>query len=521
VVIIDGCEHGLQVGGGKIRQCIKFPSGVRVKEVKLVEDSFGEKDPPAGTDFEEHSEKARYKPTLAGECSIETHDRYWVRASDGRVYRTWHPPKAIDVKTGQPCHFGHEHGDDPRNSPLYQWAGGVPFGIANHAAMVVNKHRHEDHFGHKVVVQNDWEAALGNPPDDGKPIFPLGFRCHWLSKVHQGTHSGDALGNNEHEYQNNTMCDDGAQRHPDPGWEADAGPDRHTEVSVKTLTLWGNPGEFLACNGLTPTAFPGEGTPLPPNFKELGVDSKREIKCAKISEGWLYKERPKEVVSETGHPDYIPADGGIDELWKPWSSVFVGGSQIFQSSAYYVVRNPARLYNPDGSLVAKRDVDGDGKVDDWIPTLEVCLSEGAKGLAACQGLPAFPGGDPTSWWRLPQSPFNGTFRVIHPKSLLLENASGQEHFCTDYLGKSQGVASLNGEGVPGCPAGQILQTVAATRNHWISGRAAWGPQKLKLQDKGITGSTVNSKKVGEQVIGSGYGHEWVRFFQAEGVHAPN
>lgn len=507
-IFVGDCEMGLRVGE-RVRTCIRFPSGVRAYDVPPVEDSFGRDDPPPGTTFAD-----TFSPR-AGECSSRQHDRYWVRARDGYVYRTWHPPTDIDVETGLPCSYGHEHGDDPRTSALYTWAGGIPFGIANRVALLGGHHRHEDHFGHKVVVQNDYETAIGNGPTD-EPIIPTGFHCYWLSKVHQGTHSGDSLGNNEHEYQNNLMCDDGAMRHAEDGWVMNTGPTHHTEISVRTLTTWGAPGSFKACDGLVLTSVPGEG-----RAPAMGSDTNREIKCAVASSGWTYHARPTPLVSETG--DVTLGDGGIDELWKPWMTVTTReGQPIFLSSAYYIVRNPARLFNPlpeNGGFVPRRDVNGDGTIDLWIPTLEVCLALRAAGevRAACDGLPTFPSDVPqTEWWRLPESPFNGTIRVVHPKGSPLYNNSDRTHFCTDYTGQETAHdPTLDARGFETCPDGEILQYLANTNNLW-EGHASWGDAHTRGH---ITSSTVNARS--GRTIAPGYGHEWVRFFNAPSIHAPN
>jgi hypothetical protein len=492
---------------GKVRICVDLPSGPREYEVLDVDHSFGTRPPPAGTVFADP-----YTPR-PGECSVETHDRYWVRAQDGQVYRTWHPPAGVDVGTGQPCNFGHEHGDDPRTSPLYWWAGGVPFGITNNAAMQAGYHRHEDHYGHKIVVQNRYEVIVGNAPGpDTQMIKSAGFHCYWLSKVHQGTHSGDAIRHNMHEYHNNIMCDDGNSRHPDQGFAHNSGPDRHTEGSVKLLVPWGGPGWIEGCDSMMriDTGSPSDGIMPPPMS-----DAKREIKCAHPEQGWSYKDFPVEIVSPTGHPDFAPRDAGIDELWKPWMTVVDRhGGLLFLSSAYYVVRNPIRLYN-DGSFIPKRDVDGDGQVDDWIPTLDFCLALG-RNYGQCSNLPAFPADVPqTEWWKLPQSPFNGTIRAIHPKGISTWNGSQKEFFCTDFKGQESSVdptPSANGE--LSCPAGQLLQRVAPTINRWSS-NAAWGQERARGD---IAGTMINSRGPG---LASGYGHEWVRFFQAPGIHAPN
>jgi len=504
--IVENCVPGPQPSG-LIRICVPFPSGVRVHEVPPIQDAFGTANPPAGTVFDDV-----YTPG-PGECSVAAHDRYWVRGRDGRVYRTWHPPAGIEVGTGQPCNFGHEHGDDPRTSPLYFWAGGIAFGIANHAAAATGFHRHEDHYGHKVVVQNMWEAVVGNPPGPSEePCTPAGFHCHWLSKVHQGTHSGDSLTNNMHEYQNNVMCDDGAARTPDAGRDH-AGPDKHTENSVIALAHWGHPGEILGCDAREVMDLgPGQGTEPP-----AGSDTKREIPCARAGQGFFYKEFPVQTVSGTGHTDFMPRDAGLDEIWKPWMLVTTrDGADIFHSSAYYGIRNPSRIYN-EGTLVPQRDMNGDGTVDNWIPTLEACLAIPQNDrFGQCRNLPTFPSNVPvTSWWKLPESPFNGTMRYIHPKGTSLYNGTGRSDFCTDAFGQETADdPNPNTNVYPKCPEGQIYQRVAPTWNLWF-GAASWGPNAIR---GAITGSAINALG---PTTGSGIGHEWVRFFNAPGVHAPN
>jgi hypothetical protein len=199
------------------------------------------------------------------------------------------------------------------------------------------------------------------------------------------------------------------------------------------------------------------------------------------------------------------------------------GSTVFTSSAYYGVHNPARIYNPDGSVVAQRDVNGDGTVDDWIPTLEFCLASVNAGNALCKSIDwsAFPADvAKTEWWRLPQSPFDGTIRWIHPKGSDMSNGGGRAEMCTDYTGKET-MADPTTEGTEGprCPEGQIFQRVAVTDNLW-GYASTWTAAKLTDPGgHGVGGSSVNARN--KKTKTSGFQHEWVRFFRAPGVHAPN
>lgn len=63
---------------------------------------------------------ARWTPSTdtakhPNECSQAIHDSFYVVGPDGRRYPTWHPPR--DPATG--CWFGHEHGENPANSALW------------------------------------------------------------------------------------------------------------------------------------------------------------------------------------------------------------------------------------------------------------------------------------------------------------------------------------------------------------------------------------------------------------------
>ena len=158
-----------------------------------------------------------------------------VVGPDGKRYPTWHPPTYTDPATGRTCTFGHEHGDDPATSDIAPWVAehlaaagyeefaGLPFGLAAEAlnayadAHPGTAKRSEDHVGYKVDVADD-VRLLG--ADGGA----LGVTCDYLTVVHQGSHSADALSNNAHELLYATRCDDGTQlisttlsRFGDPG----------------------------------------------------------------------------------------------------------------------------------------------------------------------------------------------------------------------------------------------------------------------------------------------------------------
>ena len=101
-----------------------------------------------------------WEPSEYDTCPASLHDEYTVTGPDGKRYDSWHPTSAVDPATGKKCTFGHEHGDDPRTSDIYEWAvkktgdkaTGIPFSYANEVSAVAAEehgsvpHRHEDHY---------------------------------------------------------------------------------------------------------------------------------------------------------------------------------------------------------------------------------------------------------------------------------------------------------------------------------------------------------------------------------------
>ncbi len=194
---------------------------------------------------------------------VAAHKMYYVIAYDGIKYPTWHPPVVTNPVTGVgKCYFGHEHGTNPQGylywNEIVQHFGkdingdgtitamvigadgkitpgdhaGIPFGIANqHMDQYYNQEgrdsifvRHEDHVGHKIEFVNNEAEMVGNsthvvPQIAGTnginvPYYTTGSEtykqtgvvCTHFHKFHQGTHSGDAMRNNLHEFIAHSKC---------------------------------------------------------------------------------------------------------------------------------------------------------------------------------------------------------------------------------------------------------------------------------------------------------------------------
>lgn len=441
-----------------------------------VIDSFGQSAPsgPLGMGFMAVSAYYQAFPRQNGECSLEVHNRYWVKDSAGVTHPTWHPP--VDPVTG--CRFAHEHGDDPRLSPNYTFAEGVPFGITHGSDGGFM--RHEDHVGHKVVVETDWGLVDGNPQNGRQPdsddIRRTGINCDWLSKIHQGSWSRDALANNAHEYFLNLRCTDGVQ------------------IRLKQLVTFGPPelvtnicdnpsvnqANALSNPDKTSQAFPSGVMSTSGTAVTRALDGKREFACIK---NLRWKD-------------------GLEELWKSDGVIEFPGGGFLQFSPYYVVLNPARYLDHRWAVR--------GAADGYISSIDLCFDDNA----VYRGLPmGFCNAVPTTLAQLPsqsrqqdiRNPMNGTRRVIHPKNVVLytANESGNSNlvtFCTDRLGRN---VRIPDSGI--CSADEMEQLVSR------SDRRQWG----------WSGSDVNSINVNGQLRGAGYLNEWVRDFSAPGIRYPN
>jgi hypothetical protein len=83
------------------------------------------------------------------ECKQDVHDSYFVIGPDGRKYPTWHPPTHVDASTGEICYFGHEHGDNPSGSALYN-------DLRRHFAWDAN--------GNGTIEESEWNNATTGIP---------------------------------------------------------------------------------------------------------------------------------------------------------------------------------------------------------------------------------------------------------------------------------------------------------------------------------------------------------------------
>lgn len=345
-------------------------------------------------------------------CTPAVHDRYATVGPDGKLYPTWHPP----VHPESDCTFGHDHGRDPRGSDLYGDVGSIPFGYANE---VLDAHdpanpRHEDHFGHKIEWENDIEMNTESP------IFQI--FCDVLIKMHQGTHSKDALANNLHELNFNAQCSDG------------------TGLHVTFLTNIGDAGGFEStCNDVRVDV----GPPSPVNSPNGG--GRRIIPTRSCVEQLI-------LVPDGGKSNFRSA---LRESWQLSESIRAeNGHRLVSLGPYFNAALPSRFHDPAAPGIIGRPMD-------------VCYEvtpagEQARGSHCDE---ATAGGAVTDiTWNDPRSPFNGADRDVDINTIRISNADGPKVWYTDPFG-------ANGRTEPF--RGSIRQWIARIDN---DGVAPHGPR---------------------------------------------
>ena len=365
-----------------------------------------------------------WDPAL-GTCSEALHESYSVVGPDGKRYPTWHPPRPTEPATGERCTFGHEHGRNPAASDLEGWIArrlaapgarrraGIPFGMANEsldsyaAANPGTPVRHEDHVGHKVEWENDVELERAS----GGGRTRIGVTCDFLTKLHQGSHSPDALGNNVHELLYAVRCDDG------------------TRLLATKLVTFGAPNQFVrACHKETVVdagtahAYPAGG----------GIRFIPDRACIE-----------DHILVASGQ--YSQFSRGLYENWLSSNYLRTAeGEEIAYYDPHFAVFNPSRYGYPGGEI---------GRV------IDVCWEEGPDGTAAHGGACA----DATDEGTIPSpipvdstdSPFDGAHREVYFNQTTIRNEAGPRRWWTDPYG---------GNASPEPFPGAICQIVSSTDN---------------------------------------------------------
>ena len=358
---------------------------------------------------------------------------------------------------------GHEHGDNPFESPLFEYSGGWPaFGSLMemfNEYEADEEHRHEDHFGHKVTVAT-YRATIGNPPNSGAAVYDAGFYCHFLSKIHQGTYSNDALTNQLHEYFINVRCDDnpvGLENRILTDMSVEdrfANPDYiKTAFSFKSMLPFGAPDQIEERCAQTLLEYDDINSLLDPPM--LMHSRTPNINVDDIDGSNALNDRSIGCIKDGAHTyDYgLPDTNTTLDLWTQPRKIKApdgsgsGAGVMFQ--VYYAVKDALRLYDRNTEQIRY--------------TVDICKDlQNANGgfYRFCDGV------TPNMNWYDPDSPFKGAFRAVHFKRFAIDDNSSSrpEAFCTNSFGRETTSANSNGE----CPAGFVVQKLKPFdgKNNW-------------------------------------------------------
>ncbi|MCU1371579.1 MAG: hypothetical protein JWO77_2773 [Ilumatobacteraceae bacterium] len=403
-------------GSGEIRITESAPSAIAGRGVAVTVTRPAA--PPTETPTSRAYRERNWTPTATDTCSAAFHRTFSVIGPDGKLYPTWHPPTAVDPATGTTCSFGHEHGDDPARSDLYRWvtdflgaspseSRGIPFGFVSealdtYASTRDRVTRHEDNVGHKIIVVNDLTLVTASPRGYLRDRTGAVITCDVLMKVHQGSHSADALINNAHELLHAVRCSDG------------------TELISSTLTRFGDANQFnRSCTSeLVTTA----GSNLPDGDGGLRLIPDR-----------FCVDRDVLVPS-----DRTSSIWSLYEIWRSANDLTrADGSSLASFDPAFGVRNPARAHagGVNSSTFDLVDVPGatdtaDGGTTRGYPFDEVTEHEHETGTQLAKGDPA--------------SPFDGAQRDFTLHTIRVTNASGATTWWTDPYGEGAVTAAAPG-----------------------------------------------------------------------------
>jgi hypothetical protein len=328
-----------------------------------------------------------WTPSHWDNCSKADHDRYAVIGPDGKLYPTWHPP--VDPVTG--CHFGHEHGRDPRGSNLYAATGAIPFGLANEALDTWDPSgmRHEDHVGHKI----EWENGVQLQRSENGQRVNIGVTCDFLTKIHQGTHSRDAFTNNLHELAYHVRCSDG------------------TEMHATIMVAFGTPGEFVrSCDKATAVVV-GPATPANSPAGN-GVRFIPDRAC--IEQFILVAPGQFSQFSQGLYEDWVSGN----YLRRP------DGSQLAYFDPHFAVFSPSRYFEGTRTDLTGRSMDACYEVE----------PNGDRAAGGNCDASTTNGADLDVTWDDPRSTLNGLVREVYFNQTVINNAGGPPVWYTDPFG---------------------------------------------------------------------------------------
>ena len=236
----------------------------------------------------------------------------------------------------------------------------------------------------------EWENDVELERATGSGRSRIGVTCDFLTKIHQGSHSPDALGNNAHELLYAVRCDDG------------------TKLLATKLVSFGMPNEFVrACDKSTVVAA-GTSHLYPAGGGVRFVPDRACIESHILVPGGQYSQFSR----------------GLYENWLSANYLRTPeGDELAYFDPHFAVFNPSR-YGYDGGSIGR--------------VIDVCWETGPGGETAAGGACGDATDEGTIESPLPfdskESPFNGAHREVYFNQTTVRNEGGPRRWWTDPFG---------------------------------------------------------------------------------------
>lgn len=290
-------------------------------------------------------------------CTQAEHDEHFVIGPDGKKYPTWHAPTRTR-SGGAICSYGHEHGQNPANSPLFAQiqlhfaydansngtleqseldASGVPFGYVAEQLDVFNAasippitaaqgRRHQPHTAYKIVHAFSTRSRIA-----GNVVTPNFVGCSHLVAINQDTQTADAFASSLHEAIVALDCTSAGSSGPYP-----------VRLIASGMMSFGNAGTFdaSALASTTPQAIAPTGQGAVPPNSAASTTGRRAIPAAVGGVNRMWDNAFVAIGS---------ASNLLDAVGERWAAEFVLSGA---AGTYATVRpsvtalEPIRFYDP-------------------------------------------------------------------------------------------------------------------------------------------------------------------------------
>jgi hypothetical protein len=379
----------------------------------------------------------RWTPATQDTCTQAFHDTFFVVGPDGKKYPTWHPAEATDPANNKVCSFGHDHGQDPSGSAMWQdlqqhfgfdannngtldaselALSGIPFGYVSEQLVASTTPRTEDHTAYKITYSN----LVSRSAVSGGNQF-TSVDCDLFASYNQPTSTEDAFASNMFSVTYAVNCRSGPSLAQYP-----------VKAIVSVMALYRAPGSFtLDAVGTQQTVSQSADPPTSPSGgNELGRRIPTDIGVF-----------PGAFVVTGSTSDL----GGLIERWNTQLNLRRSDFTVLATfSPEFRVDDPARYYRTDiGALARSVDLCYSGLnaagalVSD--PALAPTIVRQVRGVAKCSAIA--PNGPGTGTGQrvafdAPRSPFLGCARVATFGAEVVSNTGGPAIWYTNAFGDS-------------------------------------------------------------------------------------